>query len=359
MTGGMQPRRPRPQLTIDNRLLGEHRPALVVADLGLNHGGKLDAALRGVEAAWEAGADAVLMRLYRADRLLHPSATRHGEAAMAARLRAGELSDEAAERVVTAARQAGLTPLAMPGSPRDVGRVAELRLPAVRVASADLVNPLVLDAAAGLGVPMLVGTGAASEPEIEAAAVRLRERSAAFALLHGVGCAEDEATPDAEATVGRVGQLAQRFACVAGYADGCENLAAGALAVACGARVIEKRLAIDAGGSGLGPRALREYVYRLREAEQVLGVERTALPRRPASVELAARHGQRQSLVAARPIAAGEAVTRAALTCQRPGTGVPAAEVGRVCGMIAVRQVPAGALLDWADLDVAEGRRAA
>ena len=351
----MQPRRPRPQLTIDGRTLGEHRPALVVADLGLGHGGDAGAAVRGVEAAWEAGAEAVLLRLYRTERLVRESEARRGEAG---RLRAGELSDEAAGRVVAAARQAGLTPLAMPGSPQDVARIAALRLAAVRTASADLVNPLVLEAAAGLGVPMLLGTGASSEAEIEAAAVWLRERSAAFALLHGVGGSDDEATPDSEATVGRVGQLAQRFACVAGHADACENLAAGALAVACGARVIEKRLSTG-GGPGLGPRGFREYVYRLREAEQVLGTERIGRPRRPASVELAARHGLRQSLAAARTLRAGEAVTREALTCRRPGTGVPAAEVGRVCGMVAAREVPAGALLDWADLDVAGGRRAA
>ncbi len=349
-------------LTIDDRTLGEGQDVFVIAEIGVNHDGDLPTALRLVDAACEAGADAVKLQLFRASRLLHAAAPLAqyqrdaGAADAAAMLRRYELPEPAVARVVEAIRAAGMVPLATPFSPEDVEQVAQLGLPAVKLASPDLVNPILTDAAAALGLPMLLSTGAATEAEIDWAVRRLRAAGAGFALLH---CVSAYPTPAEAAGLAWIRRLAARHGVVAGYSDHTQVTGAGALAVAAGARIIEKHLTHDRAAPGpdhsasADPRQFRDYVRAIREAEAMLGAGEQRLH----PVELDVRHVSRQSLVTRRPIRAGEPIARADLTCQRPGTGIPVQHVDRVVGMKAGRDIPAGAMLDWFDL--AQGAQAA
>lgn len=352
-------------LTMDGRDVGPDRPAMLIAEIGVNHDGNVDTAMRLVEAAWVGGADAVKLQLFRADRLVHPRARladyqrSAGERSPSAMLKALELDDAAVEKIVTATRQAGMIPLATPFSPEDVRRVADLNLPAVKLASPDLVNPLLVDAAADLNVPLLLSTGAANESEIKGTVDRLRERHASFALLH---CVSSYPTPDGDAELGRIAMLAGRYDCVVGYSDHTQNVMSGALAVAAGAKLVEKHLTHDRLARGpdhaasFDPNQFREYGYRLREAERMLAAPSC---RSAGDGERDVRTQSRQSLVAVRTIRPGEPITRDALTCQRPGTGIPASALDRVLDLLAVREIPQGAMLDWTDLDAATSRRAA
>jgi len=354
-----------PSLTIAGRVVGPGEDPLLIAAIGVNHDGRLARALRLVEAAWEAGADAVKLQLFRATRLVHATARlatyQQGHAANPADLLRGlELEDEATDKVVHAIRQAGMLPIATPFSPDDVDRVAELRLPAVKLASPDLVNDLLFDAALALGLPVIASTGASRQDEIDRAVARVTRTGGKLALLH---CVSSYPTPDAEAGLGRVADLARRHGVVVVYSDHTQNLNSGALAVAAGASIVEKHLTHDRSARGpdhaasADPRQFREYACRLREARAMLGD--VAAARAPLAGEADVRAQSRQSLVARSTIAAGQAVTRDALTCQRPGIGVPVAKLDDVIGMLAVRDVPAGAMLDWSDLAIAPVRRAA
>ena len=313
--------------------------------------------MRLVEAAWLAGADAVKLQLFKASRLMHPSAKlaayqrAAGATDPAAMLAAYELDAAAVARVVEATRAAGMVPLATPFSPEDVTEIAAMRLPAVKLASPDLVNPLLTDAAAELRLPMLLSTGAATLEEVDWAVDRLRARSANFALLH---CVSAYPTPTAAAQIGCVGGLAKRYGCVAGYSDHTQDLGGGAVAVTAGARVVEKHLTHDRHASGpdhsasADPKQFREYVRRLRAAEEMLGDGRKRLQ----DLEQDVRRVSRQSLVLRRPLAPGEALRRDHLTCQRPGTGIPARQLDDVIGLVARRGIPEGDMLDWFDLDI-------
>ena len=347
------------ELYIANRRIAADAPAFVIAEIGVNHDGRVETALRLVEAAWLAGADAVKLQLFKADRLVHSSAKlaayqrAAGATDPAEMLRAYELDGAAVARVVGATRAAGMTPLATPFSPGDVGQIAALDLPAVKLASPDLVNPLLSDAAADLGLPMLLSTGAATPDEVDWAVARLRARSARFALLH---CVSAYPTPTAAARIGCVRGLIERYGCVAGYSDHTQEPDGGAVAVTAGARVVEKHLTHDRHAPGpdhsasADPKQFREYVRRLRVAEELLGDGQKRLQ----ELEQDVRRVSRQSLVLRRPLARGDVLRREHLTCQRPGTGIPAREVDDVIGLVARRDVPEGAMLDWFDLDASE-----
>lgn len=357
---------PTPSLSIASRRLAADAPSFVIAEIGVNHDGRLDTALRLVEAAWVAGADAVKLQLFRASKLVHARAglasyqRASGEQSPAEMLRRYELSDEEVETVVAAIWQTGLIPLATPFSPEDVARIAALELPAVKLASPDLVNPLLVDAAADLNVPLILSTGAATTAEIDASIDRLRTRgpvgSAGFALLH---CVSAYPTPDAAAEIGRVRGLAERFDCIAGLSDHTQHGLSGAIAVANGARVIEKHLTHDRNARGpdhsasASPREFAEYVRHIRQAEMLLGVGRIGDRREVGEHERDVRVQSRQSLVARCSIRPGQTITADLLTCQRPGTGIPAGDLERVVGRTVVREVPAGAMFDWSDFAAA------
>ncbi len=358
--------RPRNDLSIDGVLIGANQRTMVIAEIGVNHDGRLDRALRLVESAWEAGADAVKLQLFKASRLVHATARlasyqkSAGATTPTELLRRYELSDDELQTVVETIRQTGMIPLATPFSPEDVLRVNDLGLPAVKLASPDLANDLLLDEAATLNLPMLLSTGAAREDEIDRAVGRLQKRDASFALLH---CVSAYPTPDNEAGLGRIHDLATRYGCVTGYSDHTQHLSSGALAVAAGAKIVEKHLTHDRTATGpdhaasANPHQFREYTFRLREAESLLST--VGRDRTPLASEADVRSQSRQSLVAKRSIAAGSVIEQADLTCQRPGTGIAANRLDDVLGTVAQRDVPAGAMLDWTDLNLAPARVAA
>ena len=344
---------------IDGRPIAPDAPTFVIAEIGVNHDGSLGRALDLVRAAADAGADAVKLQLFAADRLLHATAglagyQRGGTDDAASMLRALELSPDDAATVCDAARDAGLVPLATPFSPADVTTAHHLRLPAVKIASPDLANPILLDAAASLGVPMLVSTGASTAEEIRRAASWLWRRDADFALLH---CVSAYPAPAADANLAWVGDLARKYGVPVGYSDHTAEPLAGALAVASGACVVEKHLTHDRRAPGpdhaasFDPAQFAAYVAAIRTADRLRG---TGGPRRVLACEADVRRVARQSLVLARALPAGAAVLAGDLIAQRPGDGIPAADLSRVVGRRASRPLAAGAVLAWGDL--ADGR---
>lgn len=339
-------------MKIANREIAVNGRTFVIAEIGVNHDGSMAVALDLVRAAAGAGADAVKLQLFAADRLLHASAAfadyQRGSAAdPAAMLRQYELSADDAATIVAAIRAAGLVPLATPFSPADVETVRDLQLPAVKIASPDLANPVLLEAAASLGVPMLVSTGASTADEVRRAAGWLWRLGAEFSLLHCVSAYPVDA---ADANLGWIGELVTKYGVPVGYSDHTSHPLAGALAVACGARVIEKHLTHDRAAAGpdhaasFDPSQFADYVASIRLAERLRGAggERHVL-----DCERDVRRVARQSLVAARDLPAGITIAAADLTVQRPGDGIPAADLSRVVGRKVRCGVGAGTLLTW------------
>jgi sialic acid synthase SpsE len=346
-------------LTIDGRGISVGGPTFVIAEIGVNHDGSVGRALELVEHARRAGADAVKLQIFRARTLMHASSAfaryqveRCVEATPAEMLRRYEMGADDVRRVVSAIRKAGMVPVATPFSLEDVELVRDLDLPAVKIASPDLVNRPLLQRVARLGRPMLVSTGASTVEEIATTVGWMGEWEAAFALLH---CVSSYPTPEGEANLCWIMELAARFGVPVGHSDHTTELIAGPLAVAAGATVIEKHLTYDKRAQGpdhsasFDPGQFVEYVRLIRRAERMRGTP----GRRVLGIEEDVRRVSRQSLVLRRAMRAGEAVREEDLTVQRPGTGIPAAEVAKVVGMRMKTAAPAGAMLRWEQLRAA------
>ena len=333
--------------------LAAGRPTLVIAEIGVNHDGSVDRALELVAAAADAGADAVKLQLFTATGLMNAASDfagyqreRVADADPAAMLRRYELSADDVATVVAEVRRRGLLPLATPFSPADVATVGRLGLPAVKVASPDLVNRPLLGCVAQLGVPVLASTGAATMAEVSRSCGWLRKWRVEFALLH---CVSSYPVAADDAHLCWIGELAAKFGVPVGYSDHTTDLLAGALAVASGATVVEKHLTYDRNASGpdhsasFDPAQFRRYVTLVRRADALRGQPgKRVLPG-----EADVRRVSRQSLVAARDLEPGQVVAAGDVTVQRPGTGIPAADVARAVGRRTVGSIRRGTLLSW------------
>lgn len=328
---------------------------LVIAELGVNHDGSVERAVRLVEEAANAGADAVKLQLFHPDRLL-------SNQARLAEYQVGKAPDpyellaklvlplDAMRRVAEAARAHDLSFIVTPFSLDDAADARQLPLDAVKIASPDAVNPPLLDAAGALGVPMLISTGTCTPRELEPVAWRLRNHSAGGALLQ---CVSAYPTPDDAAALHGIPALRELFGLPVGYSDHTTSVLSGAFAVAAGALVVEKHLTHDRNAAGpdhaasLDAVRFREYVGYVRDAEAILGpAGKRVLP-----IERDVRGVSRQSVCAVRDLPAGHTLTPGDLTVKRPGTGIPAAQLDLLLRRTLARAVRRNDLLQPDDVE--------
>jgi N,N'-diacetyllegionaminate synthase len=342
------------QFQLGRHTVGDGRRTLIIAEAGVNHDGRTDRAEALVRAAARAGADVVKFQAFRADRLVTQRAgaaeyqRRHaGSEAQYEMLRQLELGEQTFRKLAATCRGCSVEFLATPFSVEDVHMLVSLGVPAIKLASTDLTNAPLLEAAAVHNLPLLLSTGTCEPSEIEGALDRLQASSVRnVVLLH---CVSAYPTPPGEANVRRVRSLAERFGTLVGFSDHTEEETTGALAVACSACVVEKHITLDRALPGpdhffaLEPDAFGRYVAAIRQAERMLGGG--DLDPRP--IEAEARRLARRGVVAARSIAAGEALTAAALTCKRPAGPIEPHRMTELIGRRARKDIAPDEPLDW------------
>ncbi|MEM7625178.1 MAG: N-acetylneuraminate synthase family protein [Planctomycetota bacterium] len=306
----------------------------VIAEIGVNHDGDPARAAELIGAAADVGADAVKFQLFQPDRLLSAEAGlagyQDGQAddvrALLDRLM---LSVNQLRELRGVAQDAGVAFVVTPFSVPDVADLGLLDVDAVKFASPDAVNRPLLDAASGLGRPMLISTGTCELGELGVAAEHAARSGGAL-----LQCVSSYPTPDNEAALGAIAALRQRFGVAVGYSDHTAALDTGALAVVAGACVLEKHLTHDRGAQGpdhaasVEPAGLREYVAAARRAAAMVGpIEKTCR-----NIERDVRRVSRQSVCTARDLPAGHVLERSDLVVKRPGTGLPAGRFESLVG---------------------------
>jgi len=349
-------------MRIGNLRIAQDAPPLVIAEIGVNHDGSMDQARALVDAACDAGADAVKVQWFEAKSLLSRAAILAKYQADAhesdplAMLRRLELSAEELAALCDYIRARGALAIATVFSPGHVAPAAACAWDAFKVASPDLVNRPLLDELLKTGRALLVSTGASEAEEVRRTHEHLRTVGAEAVFLH---CVSAYPTAMESAALGAIGHVSALTGGVAGYSDHTEFVETGALAVACGARALEKHITLDRSLSGpdhaasLEPGAFAEYALRAREAFEdgwaapadhpAIGSALGDGVKRVLEIERDVRNVSRQSLVALRDIEAGEVIRRADLTTKRPGTGVSAWRIDEVVGAAAAERIEA----DW------------
>jgi len=320
---------------IGDRRIGPDEPPFVIAELGVNHDGKLDRALELVEAAHAAGADAVKIQWFDAGRLLSRAArlARYQETAGASdpfdMLQALELSADEFAKVVGCAHAVGLAAIATVFSVDLVAQAREIAFDAFKTASPDIANRPLIEAFMAAGKPLLVSTGTASIDEVQQVTGWLGSHP--HVLLQ---CVSGYPTPDDSASLAGRAAMCEVNPNALGYSDHTTAVDTGGFAVASGACLLEKHLTHDRAATGpdhatsLDAAGFKQYVDLARRAWQMLGPPE----KRILEIEQDVRRVSRQSLTATQPLPAGHVITKEDLTIKRPGTGIEPSQLAATVG---------------------------
>lgn len=344
--------------TLDGRIIGSGAPPFVIAEIGANHNGSLDLALRSIDAAKACGADAVKFQSWSKSSLISSAEyarntryTGDGQGGgLAEEVERYQLTEAQHHAIADYCRDIDVLFLSSVFSPREVCLLDRLGVPAFKVASMDVNHLPLLACVASRHKPVLLSTGMATLGDIERALTVLREDGAGpVALLH---CVSSYPTPPEDVNLRNIGMLASAFDVPVGFSDHTLGTAVPLAAVALGACVIEKHFTLDKAMPGwdhaisADPAEMRALVAGAREIHAALGSPLRTVN----AAELEKRKVFRRRLVAAHPLSRGGRLTADDVDFKRPGTGIGPDELDYCVGRTLARDLAADDELEWSDL---------
>ena len=358
-------------IKIGKRLVGAGQPAYIIAEVGSNHRKDFKTALRMIDIAAEAGADAVKFQHLRgtdiaADTVIYDSW--HGKAIgpLSGFYETAELDYSWTGKLVAHAKKRSITFLSTPFDHKAVNVLDKAGVPAFKVASYELTSDALLRDVARRGRPIILSTGMATLEEV-AHAVRVcqEEGNNQIVILH---CVSIYPPRPGDFNLKAVETLWQAFKLPVGYSDHSKPpfVAVAVAAVALGACMLEKHITDSrAGGSNddpnsVTPEEFTRYVAEVRAAEAAMlgsGIKQ------PVS-RVNKKTGQhdsdevfdrfaRRSLYAAKNMPAGHKLSQSDVCELRPFGGAEAlmpADLNRALGRKLVRAIKSREALTWSHL---------
>lgn len=344
-----------PEVVMGGRVVGPGYACYVIAEAGANHNRDLDTARRLIDVAAEAGADAVKFQTYTGKDLYSTKTPRFEYLGELGDRPVHELLDELAlprewqPLLAEHARSVGIEFLSSPFDRDAVDELDALDVAAYKVASFEIVDLGLLEYIGSKGRPVILSTGMSSLGEIEQAIDAVtRSADVGVCLMQ---CASLYPAPPAVMNLRSIPMLASAFGCPVGLSDHTLGVHVAPAAVALGATILEKHFTLDRNSPGpdhpfaVEPDELCELVANVRDVEAALGDGQKHGPSAEESVEMYAK--ARRSLVAARDIPAGTALTADMITVKRPGTGIPPRLLDAVLGRVASTDIGADEVLVW------------
>lgn len=311
---------------IGNSKLEVGSDVYIIAEIGSNHDRSLDTAVDLVKIAADTGADAVKFQSFTAETLAAPTAER-----LQTFFRDNRLPDEWLPTLAEAAREAGIDFMSTPFHLGVVRTLVDVGVPALKIASGDLTNHLLVEECAATKLPIIVSTGAAYLGDIERSLRVLADAGARdVVVLH---CVSSYPPEFADLNLRAMSTIADAFGVLVGFSDHTPGHTAATAAVARDAVLIEKHLTTDRSLQGpdhpyaLTPAEFTALVQAVRDTSTLLGSGRKA----PSS-DADERYWAWRGLYAATDLPAGHVLGRDDLIALRPREGVGADHLSDILG---------------------------
>lgn len=318
---------------------------MIIAEAGVNHNGNLQTAKALVDAAAEAGADAVKFQTFQAEKLVCKNAekaayqkdTTDASQSQYEMLKKLELTKQMHLELKEYCSLKKIQFLSTPFDIESMRFLLELDIPLIKIPSGEITNYPYLKAAAQSEKDIILSTGMSTMQEVRSAVETLRNNGAGnITVLH---CNTQYPTAMQDVNLRAMLAMKEQLGVSVGYSDHTEGIEVPVAAAALGASVIEKHFTLDRDLEGPDHKAslerheLKKMITCIRNIEQALG----NAEKRPSPSETENITVVRKSIVAAAAIHRGERFTEENLTAKRPGTGISPMRWTEVVGKISDR----------------------
>lgn len=335
------------QIHIAGRRIATDATPYIIAELSANHNGNLETAMKIIEEAKKAGADAVKLQTYTADTItLNSDAEEfriHGGLWDGKTLyqlyQEAHMPWEWHKPLFEHARSLGITIFSSPFDNTAVDLLEDLNAPAYKIASFEAIDLPLIKYVASTGKPMIISTGMADAEEIQESIDAAREGGCKeLAILH---CVSGYPAPASDYNLRTIPDMIQRFGLVTGLSDHTLDNTTAIVSVAMGASIIEKHFTLDRNGGGpddsfsLEPPEMAALCRDSKTAWQALGKVDYG---RKASEQDNVKF--RRSLYFVQDIKQGEKIKAEHVRSVRPGYGLPPKLLAYVIGRTAAKDIP-------------------
>ena len=344
---------------IKQRPIGDGHPVYLIAEISANHNHDYDKTVRLIDAAHDAGADAVKLQTYTADTLTIDCDKPHFKIQQGTIWDGQTLHQLYADaampwdwqpKLKQHADSIGIDLFSSPFDQTAVDFLQSLDVPAYKIASFEIVDTGLLAAVAQTGKPVIVSTGMATLEEIQLAVETLGQHGCTQICL--LKCTSAYPAAPESMNLATIAALKQQFSIPIGLSDHTLCHTAAITAVALGACVIEKHITTRRSDGGpdssfsLEPDEFAELVRQVRTAEAAIGRVRFGPSENDAN-----NVAFRRSLFAVSDIKVGESFTPQNVRSIRPGNGLAPKHLPKVLTATAAKPIPRGTPLSWDDID--------
>lgn len=347
-------------IKINKRLIGFEQPAYIIAEMSANHHQDFHQAVKIIEAAKKAGADAVKLQTYTPDTITVDCDNDYFS--IKGTLWKGKnlyklygktyMPWQWQPKLKKIADKLGIDLFSTPYDHTAVDFLERMHVPAYKVASFELVDIPLLRKIAQTGKPVIISTGMATLAEIDEAVKVIRKAGGnQLALLK---CTSVYPAPPDEMNLRAIPHLAKAFGVCVGLSDHTFGIAVSVAAVALGACIIEKHLTLSRGIAGpdnafsLEPCEFKEMVGVIRTIEKAFGKASYKITEKEKACRLL-----RRSLFVVKDIKQGEEFTKENVKSVRPGYGLHTRYFDKIIGKRASKDIKRGAPLAWDMVDKA------
>lgn len=322
----------------------------IIAEAGVNHNGDVAIAMRLIDVAAKAGADAVKFQLFDPEEITSPGAPlaeyqkRSGETSQIDMLKALTLTRDEYKSLAAHADERNIDFIVTPFDAESAKFLKTLPVPALKIPSGEITNLPFLREVAALHLPVILSTGTSDLEEVTEAVQVFRNAGTELSILH---CTSSYPTPMEQVNLRAMQTLADTFGVPTGLSDHTEGIEVAIAAAALGARIIEKHFTLDRTASGpdhaasIEPDELAALVRAIRNVQSALGTGKKVRQ----SCEENTAAVARRSIHVVSDLQANETITARHVALKRPGTGISPKELHAIIGKTAVRDIAAGTLL--------------
>ena len=301
----------------------------LIAEIGVNHNGKLSLAIQTIKAAAKAGADAVKFQMFNADefmskkKLLFKYKTKKGNKSenMYDMFKRLEFSEKWLSKIIQVCKKNKVDFLSSVADKSSANLMKKLKVKAIKLSSEDLINYPLLEHVATLGRNIILSTGMANSEEITRALSFFKKKKIKVIILH---CVSMYPTSIKDANLLRMVSLKKKYNVSVGYSDHTLGIEASIVATILGAEIIEKHFTLNKSLIGpdhvmsSDPKEFKELADNIKRIHLILGSSDI----KPKKTEQKFKKIYRRSITSISQIAKGEKFSLKNIALMRPATGL-------------------------------------